>query len=129
VASYLDCHAERDRGAFALDGHRYRYAALRRYTMPILNACDGEKRTEHASISEDAGLELMSFCHLALFVFNMHRIAPSRPAPSFPSPSRIPLLSTRLITFTMMQWVFSAYFNITARWPRLPGLCLTLAYH
>ena len=32
---------------------------------------------KHASISKDAGLELRQVYRLALFVFNMHRIAPS----------------------------------------------------
>jgi hypothetical protein len=36
-----------------------------------------EKNPEHATISKDAGLELRQLYHLALFVFNMHRIAPS----------------------------------------------------
>ena len=30
-----------------------------------------------ATISKDAGLELRQVYHLALFVFNMHRIAPN----------------------------------------------------
>ena len=36
-----------------------------------------KKKSEHATISKDAGLELRKLYHLALFVFNTHRIAPN----------------------------------------------------
>jgi hypothetical protein len=35
-----------------------------------------KKNPEHATIFKDAGLELRQVYHLALFVFNTHRIAP-----------------------------------------------------
>jgi hypothetical protein len=40
--------------------------------------------------SRARGLELNTIHRLALFVFNVERIAPKYMAPSFPSPSRIP---------------------------------------
>jgi hypothetical protein len=58
-------------------------------------------------------------CHsLTLLVrTHLHRIAPTRLALSFPSPSRIPVASTCLIAFTMMAWLFSTYLDIMARKP------------